>query len=174
MAVPTDVHAEITVPLELQIDLVRKVVHFERGFVERAGAQVKVLVIARVGHSGSERVADQLAEQLAHSAVAGKPVAPARLGYQSAAALRKLVVDQHVLLMFVAPGLEAEMPGIAAALGGQPVITVGTDGDMVDQGAILGFDLVSARPRISINLGQARKQQLDFNSDLFRLARVVK
>jgi hypothetical protein len=174
MAAHADVRAEITVPLELQIDLARKVVHFERGFVERAGAQVKVLLIARTGNATSERVAEQLANQLAQSQVAGKPVALLRGGYQNAAALRKSVVDQRVVLLFLAPGLELEMPGIAAALAGIPVITVGTDGDMVDQGAILGFDLVSARPRISVNLGQARKQQLDFNSDLFRLARVVK
>ncbi|HYU16258.1 MAG TPA: YfiR family protein [Candidatus Acidoferrum sp.] len=164
-----------SVPFELQADLMKKVVRFERGFVARCGPEVDLLLVMRDGDTRSERAAAQLAPALrALGAIAGKPVVLAVLRYSTAAALKDAVVRGRVDLIYLTPGLEPDVSAIAATLEGVPVITVAGDGGEVDHGAVLGFELVSARPRISINLGQARKQGLDFNSDLFRLARVVR
>ncbi len=120
------------VPLELQVDLLKKVVRFERGFAARSGPEVQLLLLVRAGDARSERAAAQLDPALrAMHDIAGKPVVVVIRRYSTATALREAVVAG-------------------------------------------GVDLVSARPRISINLGQARKQRLDFNSDLFRLARVIR
>lgn len=159
-------------PIELQVDLMRRVIRFERGFLGRTGDQVQ-LVVVRTADANSERVAGQLGKAIEEAKeIAGKPVRVSGHRYVSAAALKKAVSGAHIV--YLAPGLEAELPAIAAALSGVPVITISTDGDQVDRGAVLGFELVSARPKIALNLGQARKQGLDFNSDLFRLARVVR
>jgi len=91
--------AEMTVPVDLQLDLLKRVVRFERGFAARGGARLRFVIVERAGDSGSERVV---------------------------------------------------------------------------QGAVLGFELFSSRPRIVLNLGQAGRQGLDFSSDLARLARVVR
>lgn len=165
--------AEMTVPVDLQLDLLKRVVRFERGFAARGGARLRFVIVERAGDSGSERVANQLKQALEHAPeIAGKQVAVELEPFVSARALRKRVEGAQII--YLAPGLEAELPAIAAALGELPAITIAADGDAVVQGAVLGFELFSSRPRIVLNLGQAGRQGLDFSSDLARLARVVR
>jgi hypothetical protein len=167
--------AETTVPIDLQVDLMQRVLRFERGLAGRAGAQVNLAVVARSGNAGSEKVAGQLSKALEKvTEIAGKPVKLSTLSFTNAGALKQAVASKGLHLLYLAPGFENDLQAIAAALDGVAVITLTTDGDQVDAGAVLGFELVSAKPRIALNLGQAKRQTLDFSSDLFRLARVLK
>lgn len=166
--------AETTVPLELQVDLLRRVVRFERGFAARARDQVKVLVVVRPRSGDSESTAASLSKALeAARDIAGKPIQVSLHRFSSAALLKKAVLGAGAQIAYLPPGLEDDMDAIAAGLAGVPVITIATDGEQVDRGAVLGFELVSARPKIALNLGQARRQGLSFEADLLRLARVV-
>ncbi len=167
--------ADVEVPAELQVALLRKVVRFERGFVERAGAAVVLLLVVRAGSERSERAAAQLGKALEDVRdLAGRPLRVDVVRYETPAALRAAALGGRAALVCLTPGLDGEVGAIAGALDGVPAITVGADGADVDRGAVLGFELVSARPKIVINVGQARRQGLDWNSELFRLARVVK
>lgn len=166
-------HAETTVPVDLQIDLLRKIVKFERGFSGRVGGQVKVVVV--VGGSDGERTASQLGKALENVPdFAGKPAKVIVYKYTAAPALKSLVASEGAQVVYLTPGLEAELATIASVFEGVPTITVTTDGDQVEKGAVLGFELASARPKIVLNLAQAKKQGLDFSSDLFRLARLIR
>lgn len=166
--------ADTTVPLELQVDLLRRVVRFERGFAARAGAEVKILVVSRPGDAESERSAATLGKALESARdIAGKPLRVVTHSYSGAAALKKAAQGAGAQIVCLAAGLEGELEAIAAALATLPVLSVTTDGDQVGRGAVLGFALVSARPKIILNLPQARRQGLDFEADLLRLARVL-
>lgn len=166
--------AETTVPLDLQVELLKRVVRFERGLLGRAGEKVKIAVIV-AGNPKSATVAGNLSQALrGMTQIGDKTVALSSIKYTSPAALIASIKAEGINIAYLPPGLEADLPAIVAALAGVPVITVSTDGDQVDRGAVLGFELVSAHPKLALNLGQARKQGLDFNSELFRLARVVK
>lgn len=167
--------AEPTVPLDLQVDLLRKVVRFERGFVGRAGTQITLLLVVRAHNTDSARAAAQLESALSRAhEIAGVPVKVVVHEYVSAAALRRAIVASGAQLVYLTAGLQGEVAAIAGALDGQPTITVSTDGDEVELGAVLGFELVSSHPKIVLNVGQAKRQHLDFDSDLFRLARVIR
>jgi hypothetical protein len=52
------------------------------------------------------------------------------------------------------------------------LLTVGATPEYVESGIVLGFDLVSGRPKLLINLSQARKQQVDFPASVLRLMKV--
>ena len=66
--------AETTVPLDLQVDLLQRVIRFERGLPGRAGAQVHLAVVARSGNSASQKTGAQLAAALENvTELAGKP-----------------------------------------------------------------------------------------------------
>ena len=167
--------ADPTVPLDLQVDLLRKVVRFERGFGSRGAAQVTLLLVGRPHDADGERAAAQIAGAVARAPeIAGRPVKVVAHDYSSPEALRRVVSDGGVQLVYLLPGLHGDIAAIAAALDGLATITVSTDGEEVERGAVLGFELASAHPKIVLNLGQARKQRLDFDSDLFRLARIVR
>jgi uncharacterized protein DUF4154 len=175
LAVSSPALADSEVPPDLQVALLKKVVRFERHFDDRTGGELQVLVVVRRGDGSSERAAGQLGKALEGiREIAGKPIKVSVIRYSSPGSVRTAVLGAGAKLVCFTPGLEADIAGIAGALVGVPAITVGADGADVDLGAVLGFELVSARAKIVVNVGQARRQGLDFNSDLFRLARVVR
>jgi hypothetical protein len=44
--------------------------------------------------------------------------------------------------------------------------------DYVPAGIVLGFDLVSGRPKLVVNLSQARRQHVDFRAEVLKLMKV--
>jgi hypothetical protein len=77
-------------------------------------------------------------------------------------------------LVYLAPGLGGDVRAIGAGLVGLDVITVSAVGSDVDRGIVLGFELVSSRPRVVVHLAAARAQHLQFSAQFLRLARVVR
>lgn len=168
-----DARAATTVPLELQVELLRKIIKFERGFAGRGGPTVKVMIVHRPGLPASERAAAQLRNALKGD-IGGREVAATSHTFSTIATLAQAIRAESAQLVYFAPGFNDEFQQIASGLAGLTVLTVSTDGDAVDRGAVLGFELNASRPRIALNDAQARKQGLNFNSDLFRIARVIR
>lgn len=166
--------AETSVPIELQVELLRKLVQFERGFAARSGSEVRLLIVVRESNPASARASAQLqsAIERAHDML-GRPIKASVHNFTSAAALKKAALAANAQIVFFTPGFDADLAAIVSAFEGLPALTVSTDGDQVARGVVLGFELVSSKPKITLNLGQARRQGLDFNSELFRLARVI-
>jgi hypothetical protein len=164
---------EVSVPIELQVALLERIVRYERTFAAEA-TPVHVLVVSRSTSPESVRVSGQLVAGLRRAGtLGGRTVDAATLNYSTAAALRTEVGSSHARIVYLAAGLGEEIARITAALAGAGVITVSAVGADVDRGAIVGFELVSARPRIVVNLTVARSEQLQFNAQFLRLARVV-
>lgn len=164
---------EVSVPAELQVALLERIVHYERTFAAES-APVHVLVVSRASSPESVRVGGQLVAGLRRAGtLGGRPVEASAHAYGTAAALRAEVGATHARVVYLAAGLGDQVPAIASALAGAGVITVAAVGADVDRGAIVGFELVSSRPRIVVNLTVARAQQLQFNGQFLRLARVV-
>jgi hypothetical protein len=63
--------------------------------------------------------------------------------------------------------------GIRDALSGISVLSVGAVADYALRGAVLGFDLVSGKPKIVCNLTQAKKQDVAFKAEVLKLMRVI-
>jgi hypothetical protein len=73
----------------------------------------------------------------------------------------------------VTPGVREPAAKLATALQGLRVLTVGTVPEDVKQGLVLGFAVRSGKPRVLVNLRQARRQDVDFRADFLRMAEVV-
>ena len=52
-------------------------------------------------------------------------------------------------------------------------MTVGAVGSYVKGGIVLGFDLVSGKPKLLVNLTQARRQHVDLSSSVLKLAEIT-
>ena len=165
---------ELTVPVDLQVQLVSRIARYERTFAAHASEPATIVVVARSRNPESQRVAAQLVAALSRTAqIGGRPVRVLRHEFTSAAALVAELDRTHATIMYAAPGLSGDMDAIAHALSGHALITISAVGRDVDHGVVLSFDLVSSRAQIVINLGRARSQQLQFSAQLLRLARVV-
>jgi len=62
---------------------------------------------------------------------------------------------------------------VAEQLVGKNVLTVASVLGYVAKGAVLGFELVSGRTKLVINLDQAKRQNVAFRADALALMRIV-
>jgi hypothetical protein len=166
--------ADVTVPVQLQAQLVAKIAAFDRNFAARAAGGARVLVVQKAASDESAAVALRFARALTSIHDVGGVAAQVDIvDFTSAAELVDRCKAQHVALVYVSAGLEAEMAAMAPAFAGADVLTVGATGAFAERGAVVGFDLEEGRPRIVINAGRAREQNVSFKSELLKLARVV-
>jgi hypothetical protein len=71
------------------------------------------------------------------------------------------------------PGLQNNIAEIKRSLDGLDVLSVASIGSYVHQGIVLGFDVVSGKPKLLVNLEQAHSQKISFKSELLKMVRVV-
>jgi len=160
------------VPVELQAELLSKVLRYDRNFGARAGTDALVL-IAHLDSPGSVSVARQLSLALQRQqALGGVAHHEELVRFSSAEALAAQVKERGAVVVVLAPGLAAQAPEVARALEGSQALTVTTSPDGVREGFVLGFDLVAGRPRMLLNLGRARRQHADFRAEVLQLMTV--
>lgn len=166
---------ELNVPISVQVDLLGRILYYERGLQNRPEDQLSVLVLVRARNNESLRAAGQLEAQLERAkTLGGKKLSYRRVSFESAAQVRKAVLAERAYLLYLTPGLDDELGNVAAGLKGITVLTVSTLAGAVQGGTVLGFELVSSKSRIVVNLTRARAQNLDFSAQLLRIAQVIK
>lgn len=164
---------EVALPPAKQAELLAKVVDYDRNFLARAGARARIVILVKPGDGDSVRTATQMQVALAHiEAVAGRPHDDSVEPYAGAAALAEECRSQHVAIVIVGPGFRDEIEPIRTALDGVDVLTVTAVADFVPKGIVLGFDLMGGRPRILLQLAQARRQHVAFMAEALRLMQV--
>jgi hypothetical protein len=164
----------IDVPIRLQAELLSKVAAYDREFSNRAGQRALVLVVVKPGSAESERAAEQMSAELAVlSDIGGLPHAQETVRYTSAPALGELVRGRTPAVVIFSAALDDQVESVARVLDGVSVLSVGVSAAYVPRGAVLGFDVESGKPKLVVNLGQARRQRVAFRPELLRLARVI-
>lgn len=164
----------VYVPVRLQAELLAKVTAYDRNFAGRAGDLVKVIIVVTSRDSDSRLTATDMRNALAALPTVGGIVHEEEVvTYTGAPALAEICRARHASVVYLTPGLSNDIPSIRDALGSLDLLTVAALPDDVPQGAVLGFDLVSGRPKLVVNLGQARRQHVDFRAELLKLMRVI-
>jgi hypothetical protein len=163
---------EVSVPIGLQSELIRKVAAFDRAFRARSGATARLIVAHKGGDSA--RLGHQMENALKEIPdIAGLPKTVQTLEWSGPAALVSEINARPTALVYLSVGLEVEAPAIAVALGGSDVLTVGATGAIVERGACVGFELEEGRSRIYVNLRVAKAQKVDFVAQLLHLVKLV-
>jgi hypothetical protein len=169
-----DARAEgVSVPEGLQAELVGKMAGYDRGFAARAGDRAHVVIIDKPDDAESARTATHLEAALhALPDVGGLPHDEAIVAWPGAAALPQLLRGRHAAIVYFTPGFTSDVDAIRAALDGVDVLSVTAVADYVPRGIVLGFDVVSGKPKLLVNLGQARRQHVAFMAEVLKMARV--
>jgi hypothetical protein len=174
LGVTTAFAEQLQIPARLQAALVAKVAAYDTHFAARANERALILIVVTTARAESERFGDEIRAELAlQPKIGGLEHSEEILRFTSAAEVARACRDRHASLLYIAPGLSMEVPQIATALNGVDVLSVGAAPADVEQGVVLGFARESGRPRLLVNLEQARRQNVAFNPDLLRLARVI-
>ena len=165
---------EVSVPVDLQVQLLDRIVRYERSFTAQT-SPVHVLVVTRPSSSESVRVSAQLVARVRQAGrLGGRPATVDTTLFTNANALATTARSSTARLVYLTPGLGPDARSIATSMESLDVITVSAVGADVDRGIVLGFELVSSRPRVAVNLASARAQRLQFSAQFLRLARVVR
>jgi hypothetical protein len=164
-----------SVPASLQAELLAKLESYDRSFAARAGGDARILIAVKAGSAKSELSAAEMRSALSRvELIGGLPHRETVVAYAGAAELAQRCRSEHVAIVFVAAGLEDAIEAIGAALASASVLSVGALPSYVAKGVVLGFELESGKPKIIINLEQARRQSVNFSSDVLRLMRVYR
>jgi hypothetical protein len=165
---------EPAVPIERQVALMVTAAGSDRNMAARANGKVKVLVASgTLDGPGRRAVSAFLSALKGRKRIAGLPHEDSTVAFSTAAALADLCRTQGIAIVYLTPSLDRQVEAIAHALDGVSVLTVAASADAVAKGAVVGFDLVSGRPRLVINAEQAKKQQVQFDGAVLHLAKVV-
>ena len=163
----------VAVPIELQAELLAKVAGYDRNMAVRAGERLQVLLLTNAGDVESARFATRM--QLALSSIAqisGLPHEERVAPFTSAADLAQQCRARRIAIVILSPGLGHEIAAIRDALNGVDVLTVASVADYVQQGVVLGFDVVSGKPKLLVHLTQARRQHVELRAEVLKLMRV--
>ena len=164
---------ELAVPAVLQAELVAKVAAYDKNFAARAGDRAHVLIVVKEENPDSSRFGTSMKGALENLPfVGGLPHDEVIVAFSGAAQLAAACRSKRAAVVYLAPGLGDEIPRIRAALEGTSVLSVTANAEDVAKGVVLGFDLVSGKPKIVVQLTQAKKQDVAFRSELLKLARV--
>jgi len=169
-----DSFAESAVPLSLQARLLARLGPYDRNFKSRAGSAAKILVVHRKGDDESAFEQASLVRALREIPdIGGVPLQIDEAEFTDVERLAKRCRAERIAVLYLTRGLEADTPRLAAALANADILTIGTSARHAENGAVVGFALEQARPRIVINLPRARAQNVDFRTELLVLARLI-
>jgi hypothetical protein len=164
---------EVTVPVSLQATFLAKVAPYDRGFVARAGVRAQILLVYKPDNAESVHVTSQLQSALGGIPdLAGLPHDEIPLPYPGPAELARQCKGRHVAVVFFAPGFRQDVPAIREALAGLDLLSVASVPDYVPAGIVLGFDVVSGRPKLLLHRKQARRQHVDLTAEVLKLMKV--
>jgi hypothetical protein len=165
---------EVAVPVPLQMELLLKVAGYDKNLGARAPDLVRVLLLAKPTSASGNHVAQLAGRVLSGKALAGRAVEASVQPFSDAAGLAQRIKEQRVAIVYLAPGFDAgELQAIAKALSGLSVLSVGALSRFVQSGTVLGFDLISGKPKLLIHQKRARDQGVDFSSQVLKLAKVI-
>lgn len=164
-----------SVPPTVQADLVAKLLPYDRNFEKRAGPIVRTLVLVKPGSARSRIAAEAFKSALSNlDRVGGRPHEERIVNYEGAAALAKSCRSERIAVVYVTPDFDGELDALQRALAGVDVLSVSAVSDYVSRGVVLGFELVSGKPKLLLDLPRAKQQHVDFSAAVLRLMKVYR
>jgi hypothetical protein len=134
---------------------------------------VSFLLLSKAGDAESASAAHQMRKALTDiGKVRERPIQVDGAEYSTPSALITLCRERRINVLYICPGLAKEVAAIRGALADSGVLSVAAVEPYVAHGIVLGVDVANGKPRMSINLAQARAQRIDFPSSILKLARI--
>jgi len=94
--------------------------------------------------------------------------------FAGAAALIAQCKREHVSIVYLSSALEGAAAELGKGFDGTDILTASAIARYVPAGIVLGFDLVSGKPRLALNQPQAQKQNVAIKPEVVSLMKVFK
>ncbi|HEY7614921.1 MAG TPA: YfiR family protein [Gemmatimonadales bacterium] len=167
------------VPVELQVQIMVKILNFDRKLPERVGGRLTVGVLYQGRYRTSANVGGEVCRTLM-----GLP--RAALGALETLQLSCLAIDldetpdlaaalkrERIQVLYVSPLRAFAVEDVVALTRAGRITTLTGVPRYVETGCAIGVDMKGDRPEILINLPASRAEGAELNAQLLKLARVV-
>jgi len=160
-------------PSTVQAELTGKLAGYDRNFTARAGSKAVIILVAMPGDAESNRAALEMKGALSRMPTVGTlPHEEQVVNFSSAAVLADVVRSRKAAIVYFGPGFGKQISAIQGAFSSLNVLTIGAVPDYVPAGIVLGFDVVSGKPKLLVNIDQAKKQQVSLPASVLKLMKV--
>ena len=171
--------AEEGVPHEVQAAILMRLLTYDRALSARtvgAGGAVVLGIVAKSEDRSSASAQAGLAQAISVLQAGRVPLrlAVVTTGYEGAANLGEWLAKNKVQVLYVAPGLGAELEEIRGVCAPKRVVTVTAVRDFVGRGLVAGIVLKGDRPGILVNLPAATAAGMDLDPKLLALSEVIR
>jgi hypothetical protein len=164
-----------SVPPGVQAQLLVRVASYDRTFRAEAGPRALVMILTKRGNAESSNTANLMSAALSREkAIAGLPFDLVTQEFTTTQALLAGGKLRRATILYLTPGFDAEVAAICSAVEKLHVRTVTGVPDYVRQCIVLGFKLGAGQPKLLINLPWARRNDIDYSSQLLKLAEVLR
>jgi hypothetical protein len=169
--------AEVAVPPKLQVAILSRMLAYDRSFKARAGAQVKIGVLARAGDKGSTEDQAEMVkafQAMDPSTIQGLPVIVSGHAYKDAVALTEWIEAEKVNVLYVTSGLAAQMEAIGLVCVQKKVVSTAGTRSFVEKAIAVGVVVKGENPKILVNLKTADLIGMSLDPKLLQLAEVIR
>ncbi len=165
---------DVPVPLSLEIELLGRVAAQDTNFAKRAASVVRILIVIKQSDTISERDGAQAQYLFSDMpTIGGLPHQQSVVTFTSGRELAEMCRTKNISIVYLMPGLNGDVQSFANALGDMSILTVGSVAAYVREGAVLGFDIVSGKPKLLLRPDIAERQHVVFRADMLALMKKV-
>jgi hypothetical protein len=167
---------DISVPVEVQVPLLLKILSFDRTLAARSEDSLVVGVVFQSRYRMSAGISDEVCRALA--AAGSNPTATRALrvvtiDLDEPGSLGAALLRDGVQVLYVTPLRAVAMSVVAAATREHQVISLTGVVQYVEEGLAVAVDANGERPQIVINLAASRAEGAAFAGQLLKLARLT-
>ena len=171
LAVTRPVSAD-PLPVNLQADLLAKVAGYDKNLHARAGDVVKTVIITKAGDEEARWAASLRSALGAKDRIAGLPHSESVVVAGRLDVIAAQCKADHVAIVVISGSFLDDAPAVAAAFDGANILTSAPDQELTKRAVVLGFELVSGKPKLFLNQAIATKQNVAMSAEVMKLMTV--
>lgn len=161
-------------PAPQQATLLLRILAFDRKLPARASGSVTIAVVYKEGNAKSETAMGQVVAALEEAAkkntVASLPVKVQKVAYGA-----RFEADlEGAVAVYLCPGLDDGLGAITRATQARRALTFSSSEDYLKQGTSIALVAREAKLAIVVNLPNSRAEGADLDSNLLRIAEVIR
>jgi hypothetical protein len=167
---------DISVPIEVQVPLLLKILSFDRTLAAGSRDSLVVGVVFQSHYRVSAGVSDEVCRALAaagRNTTAGRALRVVTIDLDQPGNLGAALLRERVRVLYVAPLRAVATSAVAAATRERQVISLTGVVQYVEEGLAVAVDAKGERPQIVINLAASRAEGAVFAGQLLKLARLT-
>ncbi len=167
---------DMTVPVDLQVTLISKILAFDRQLEERAGDEIVVGIVYQRLHRPSLNAMDAAMEAFEAGIADPKPGCRLRflpIEISDELVLSAAIKEHAVDILYITPLRAVRVADLLKATEDESILTFTGVERHVREGVAVAIVSRGGRPSILLNLSAAKAQGADFSSHFLALAQII-